>query len=242
MLATSCAATGSTSGRPAANSGIRCTGGTEPTHSARPAALWSTPGMKRASRNWLPRNRPTTPPGLPIVVQSGGRAQPGSDLFLHERVARWNGWSLSVQRPGAAINRAQDPARSVDPDPTLNQPRTPFKMVATFTPVPGACPSCALAKVTKCARTHGRRGGQQRSARAATPPGAAAPAGTALPYLHFKPLPHPVLLLREPLQPGASLDRLVIRSYNTDESLDRVPATEVDQRHVVPPQAAVRHG
>ena len=137
---------------------------------------------------------------------------------------------------------ARDPARSVDPDPTLNQPRTPFKMVATFTPVPGALPKLRLGESYQMRGTHGRRGGQQRSARAANSARRGSSRGNGAAVSPLQTAATPGAAPAEPLQPGASLDRLVIRSYNTDESLDRVPATEVDQRHVVPPQAAVRHG
>lgn len=185
-----------------------------------------------------PADDPTRP--TDTVAQAAGAPQPGTDVFVHERVARWNGWSLSVQRPGGAINRSPDPSRSLDPDPTLNQPKTPFKMVAAFEPVPGTLPKLRFGEQYQLRARTVDLAGNSVSLDHQADPALVVPSQTPLPYLRFEPVPHPVVVLREPLEQGASLDRLVIRSYNTDPSLDSVASTESDQRHVVPPRAAVR--
>jgi hypothetical protein len=56
-----------------------------------------------------PTRPPDPPPGDPTLPPSDG------DIYAHERVARWAGWSLSVPRPGQPINR--------DPDPEGDRPR-----------------------------------------------------------------------------------------------------------------------
>ena len=174
------------------------------------------------------------------VAQAAGAPQPGTDIFLHERVARWNGWGLSVQRPGAAINRSPDPSRSTDPDPTLDQPLTPFKMVAKFSPVNASLPKLRFGdRYQLRARAVDLAGNSVPLAHEAAS-NVVAPPDMGLPYLRFEPVPHPVVLLRDGLQLGAALERLVIRSHNSDPSLDAVATSEVDQRHVVPPRASVR--
>ena len=171
---------------------------------------------------------------------AAGAPQPGTDVFVHERVARWHGWSLSVQRPGAAINRSPDPSRATDPDPTLDQPMTPFKMVATFAPVAASLPKLRFGDRyqlrVRAVDLAGNSVPLDRPSRS----NLVAPPKLGLPYLRFEPVPHPVLLLRQGLAPGASLERLVIRSYNVDPPFDTAPTGEIDQRHVVPPRASVR--
>jgi hypothetical protein len=180
------------------------------------------------------------------VAQAAGAPQPGNDLFVHERVARWNGWSLSVQRPGGAINRSADPAKSTDPDPTVNQPVTPFKMVSNFAPVNGSLPPLRFGTEYRLRARTVDLGGNSVPLGHKSPPDVATPGGTPLPYFRFEPVADPVMMLRENLNPGASLERLVIRSYNSHPSLDKVITAENDQRHILPPRTsehmAEQHG
>ena len=184
-----------------------------------------------------PADDPTRP--VDKVAKTAGAPQPGTDIFVHERVARWNGWSLSVQRPGRALNRSADPSKAVDPDPTLDQPVTPFKMTTSYTAVAGSLPQLRFGlRYRLRARIVDLAGNSVPLS--LTSPDLALPDGTELPYLRFEPAPYPALALREILQQGASLDRLVIRSYNSSPVLDKVATSEIDQRHIVPPRASVR--
>jgi len=175
------------------------------------------------------------------VAKAAGAPQPGTDLFVHERVARWNGWSLSVQRPGGSLNRSADPAKALDPDPTRNEPVTPFKMVASFTPVNRSLPKLRFGVRYRLRARTVDLAGNSVAASSSSPPELNLPAaGLELPYLRFEPVPHPILVLRQDLQPGASMAQLVIRSYNSDISLDTASTSETDQRHICPPRTAVR--
>jgi hypothetical protein len=166
--------------------------------------------------------------------------QPGKDVFIHERIAAWTGWSLSVQRPGGALNRSPDPALATDPDPTVNDPKTPFKMVATFASVARSLPELRFGDRYRLRARAVDLAGNSLAVSHDSSTDVVAPVDGELPYLRFEPVPHPVLLLREPVGPGASLARMVIRTFNSEQSLDSVPTAEVDQRHVSPPKAAVR--
>jgi hypothetical protein len=67
------------------------------------------------------------------------------------------------------------------------------------------------------------------------------PAGGGLfPYLRFEPVPQPLVVLQSHPGPGASLERMVIRSFNSDPSLDGTPTSETDARHIAPPRTAAR--
>ncbi|MFY9932410.1 MAG: hypothetical protein WAK82_30860 [Streptosporangiaceae bacterium] len=174
------------------------------------------------------------------VAAAAGAPQPGTDLYVHERVARWNGWSLSAPRPGIPLNRSPDPDLAADQDPTVGSPVTPFKMTTTFAAHPGSLPQLRFGdRYQVRARTVDLAGHSVGLETSAPEPVVAPGAGATLPYLRFEPVGPPVLVLRTTPGPGGSHAQLVIRSHNTDPSLDAVPATEEDERHVAPPRASV---
>jgi hypothetical protein len=65
-------------------------------------------------------------------------------------------------------------------------------------------------------------------------------AGATLPHLRYEPVNPPVLVERFLPGPGGSHAQLVIRSFNSDPSLDGVHLADSDERHVAPPRAAVQ--
>jgi hypothetical protein len=186
--------------------------------------------------------QPADDPSRPVdkVAKAAGAPQPGTDLYVHERVAGWTGWSLSVQRPGSALNRSADPQKALDSDPTLNQPMTPFKMVTTFTPVHRSLPRLRFGARYRMRVRAVDLAGNSVPLKVSVPDGLSLPSHTELPYLRFEPVPHPVVVLRKGTQQGASLEILVIRSYNHDPCLDHTPTLEIDERHIFPPRASVR--
>jgi hypothetical protein len=166
--------------------------------------------------------------------------QPGTDIFVHERVLRWNGWSLSVQRPALPINRSPDPALATHPDPTMGQPLTPFKMTTAFTAVRGSLPKLRFGMQYRMRVRAVDLAGNSVPLSSPTAPELAAPAGGVLfPYLRFEPVAPPIVVPRRAPLPGGSLDWLVIRSYNNNESLDSEPTTDFDDRHICPPRVSV---
>lgn len=180
--------------------------------------------------------RPTDP-----VAEAAGAPQPGTDLYLHERVARWDGWSLSAPRPGKALNRDVDPAKALDADPTVGEPLTPFKMTSAFTVTPGSLPELRFgARYRVRARTVDLAG---NSVPLATPAGDAfaLPAGgRELPYLRFEPVSPPILVEERKPDRGGSLERMVIRSLNAGAPADAVRSGDADHRHVAPPRTSAR--
>ena len=167
--------------------------------------------------------------------------QPDSDIYFHERVARWDGWSLSAPRPGGVLNRSPDPALATDPDPTMNEPITPFKMVTAFAAHAGSLPQLRFGDQYRLRARAVDIAGNSLALNADTPVNAALPAGgSLLPYLRFEPVVPPLVVLQQPPAAGGSLERLVIRSFNSDPSLDSVQTTAQDARHIAPPRVAVR--
>jgi Subtilase family len=190
-------------------------------------------------------------------------AAKNTDLYLHEAVARWNGWSLSVPPPGKAISRNPDPDRAVppddpedrDPDDRQNEPVTPFHLKTTFSVAPRSLPSLRFGRRYRIrARVVDVAGNSlapddplatEMSAAFAIP---RAEEGFA--YLRYEPVPAPQMVRRDDeaiTGEGSALDRLVIRTFNTDPSLDgTAPEVSGSDRHIVPPRTSVemaeRHG
>ena len=185
-----------------------------------------------------PADDPTRP--TDTVAAAAGVPQPGTDLYVHERIARWNGWSLSAPRPGTPLNRSPDPTQAADPDPTMGSPVTPFKMTTTFAAYPGSLPQLRFGDRYRVRVRTVDLAGHSVGIETPAPEQVVAPAaGATLPYLRYEPVGPPVLVLRTEPGPGGSHAQLVIRSRNTDPSLDGVPTTEEDERHVAPPRASV---
>jgi hypothetical protein len=171
---------------------------------------------------------------------AAGVPQPGTDLYVNERIARWNGWGLSAPRPGTPLNRDPDPSVATDPDPTAGEPATPFKMTTEFTARPGSLPRLRFGDRYRMRARAVDLAGHSPGLAAAAADQFAAPADEAtLPYLRYEPVGHPVLVQRTAPGPGGSLAQLAIRSRNSDPSLDTAATAEADERHVAPPRAAV---
>jgi hypothetical protein len=180
-------------------------------------------------------NRPVDP-----VAESQGIPQPGTDLYINERIARWNGWSLSAPRPGTPLNRDPDPAHALDEDPTVGQSVTTFAMTTSFTAHPGSLPALRFGARYRVRARAADLAGHSVPLSAEAPDSVVAPAGgELLPYFRYEPVPHPVVVLRTLPTAGGSLAELVIRSYNSDPSLDGTPTGDMDERHIAPPRAAV---
>ena len=186
-----------------------------------------------------PADDPTRP--ADPIATAADIPQPSTDIFVHERVARWDGWSLSAQRPGLALNRSPDPSQATTPDPTMDEPITPFKMATKFAAVAGSLPELRFGDQYRLRARAVDLAGNSLPLTAPTQQQNALPGGgVLLPYLRFEPVLPPLLVLQNPPEPGASLERLVIRSFNSDPSLDVVPTAEIDSRHVAPPRTSVR--
>ncbi len=173
---------------------------------------------------------------------------PPDDLYLHEAIARWAGWSLSVPMPGKHLSSDPDPDKALD-NPDENAPATPFKMTTEFHVAKGTLPSLRFGRRH---RLRARVVDICGNSLAVDDPlaGVLANVGFAVPtdpaglsYLRYEPVAAPIVVARDSrciTDPGSSIDRLVIRTYNSDSSLDGTAADlTASDRHLVPPRTSV---
>ncbi|MER7585220.1 hypothetical protein [Kitasatospora sp. NPDC097691] len=162
------------------------------------------------------------------------------ELYLHESILRWNGWSLVAPPRGLTIPTDAAPRA---PEQSENAAVTTSGLKTAFIPVPGSLPSLRFGVGYRLrARVVDLAGNSPTVHEAADVPAIpAAPPGQA--YFRFEPVPSPVVVLRRALKaqtdPGESLDRLVIRSTNTSPGADQVPTPEAAERHIAPPRITV---
>ncbi len=169
-----------------------------------------------------------------------GAPPKSTDLYLHESMFRWDGWSLVAPRPGKTIGQEGDSNSPMsDPQP---QPMMPFKLVTRFKAAPRTLPRLRFGvgyrirvRVVDLAGNSpllGETGNEH-----ALPPVTQPPRS----YLRFEPVGSPSVYLREAItetDAGESLARLVIRSYNSSDDLDTAASTEVSERHIAPPPSS----
>ena len=185
-------------------------------------------------------------------------ARSSKRLIVYESLFRWDGWSLSVPRPGKHLGLDDNPNQGTgDKLPLVSS------MQALFSPVPGTLPRLRF----------GRH--YQFRARVVDLAGNSL-AVTDVPsphpsfltdikdedshYLRMEPVPSPTVLLSapllgpqtsakwpngEPLSPGEAVDRLVFRTMNVEkpgdprEGLPAGPPSRPSSRHLVPPKISV---
>lgn len=175
-------------------------------------------------------------------------ADADADLYLHESLCRWEGWSLCVPRPGKSVS---DPGVNLDTD-QVNDPITPFKLRTSFQPVKGSLPRLRFGKSYRLRARTVDLAGNSLLLKEAGDTQARPASTTEFTYRRFEPVDAPALVLRRPLSeektPGESLERLVIRSFNDyapanpakDDraEVDSTKTQEQCDRHVVPPRTS----
>ena len=175
------------------------------------------------------------------------------DLYVHEIVARWAGWSLSVPFPGKALSRHGDPDKAIppdddDPDYRTDEAVTAFKVRATYKAVPGTLPRLRFGSRYRIrARAVDLAGNS-------LPPGdplaATLALSMALPrdpegrvYLRYEPVAAPMVVIRDEAAvtgPGSAVHRIVIRTFNDGVANDGKAADlSAGDRHIVPPRTSV---
>jgi hypothetical protein len=193
---------------------------------------------------------------LAATQPAPGASDAKKDLYLHEAIARWAGWSLSVPRPGIHLSRYAN-AKDALPRPNEgdkfaeNQPETPFRVATDYKLVRGSLPPLRFGvRYRFRARAVDLAGNSLRFddkladsiARAFALPRDS----EGFTYLRFEPVPAPLVVIRDEAAvtaPGSAVDRLVIRTFNNDISKDADPANMSNaERHIIPPRAAIEMG
>jgi len=196
-----------------------------------------------------------------------GTAPDHSDpVYIHESLVTWDGWSLSVPRPGKAISRDSRAPTPGEPDTQPqrieNRAMTALDLAIDATIAPGTLPRLRFGNGYRVrARTVDLAGNGPTLAEAdhlvalAVTDTPIIPAVGDQTYRRFEPVAAPVLVPRERFGDGASLLRLVIRSdagqtaeeyasaFNQSEIVTagtHLPLPPADDRHVAPPKAALQ--
>jgi hypothetical protein len=178
------------------------------------------------------------------------------DLYVHEIIARWAGWSLSVPFPGKALSRYADPDMAIPPDGDdaryrTDEPITAFKVRATYKVVPGTLPLLRFgvryrmrARAVDLAGNSLGVGDAIANTLALSMALPADPEGRA--YLRYEPVAAPLVVIRDRIAvigPGSAVHRLVMRTFNDaiDKDGDAAELTASD-RHILPPRTSVELG
>lgn len=157
-----------------------------------------------------------------------------TDLYLHEALFHWDGWSLAVGLPGQTIKKpvpeAADNNVGYEPSDMANA----IGLRTTFTVPPGTLPRLRYGRSYRLrARIVDIAGNSLPFAADLDATGATA----AVPYLRFEPVASPAMMSDPMLRPGESVDRIVIRSWGVD---DTVATDETSRRCILPPRSSVQ--
>ena len=193
---------------------------------------------------------------LAATQPASGAKDTEHELYLHEAVARWAGWSLSVPRPGKHLSRyanAKDaiPRDGEDDKFGENQPETPFRVAANYKLVRGSLPPLRFGvRYRLRARAVDLAGNSLRFddklADVLAQIFALPRDAEGFTYLRFEPVLAPLIVIRDEAAvtaPGSAVDRLVIRTFNDDIGKDG-EASDISNadRHIIPPRAAIEMG
>lgn len=167
------------------------------------------------------------------------------DLYAHELVFSWDGWSMSARRPGRDLSVAPD-----DNDPMVetatiedveNPPHPDLALSSSYVPTPGTLPRLRFGRGYRLrARAVDIAGNSLRLDEAD-----ADHASRETTYRRLEPVAPPTLVYRAPVTEGEWIEHLVIRSdydASTGAWVQRAAVAAFDypttsERHVAPPKA-----
>jgi hypothetical protein len=193
---------------------------------------------------------------LAATQPAPGAKHTDHELYLHEAIARWAGWSLSVPRPGKHLSRYANAKDAIPRDGegdkfAENQPETPFRVAADYKLVRGSLPPLRFGvRYRLRARAVDLAGNSLRFddklADAIAQVFALPRDVEGFAYLRFEPVPAPLVVIRDEAAvtaPGSAVDRLVIRTFNDNIGKD-ADAADISnaERHIIPPRAAIEMG
>jgi hypothetical protein len=192
-----------------------------------------------------------------VQPEAGSGAQ--QDLYLHESMFDWKGWSLCAPRPGKVISPDGIPQPLNDPSEAQKRAMPEFQLVATFLPQPGSLPKLRFGRTYRVRARVVDLAGNSLAYDGPSPTDFSK-ATDPHPYNRFEPVVGPVAVLTRSLDgaksPGEALYRPVIRSNFDKTAQEYAPAyaqlvsdssyTDSALRIVAPPKTselmAERHG
>ena len=154
------------------------------------------------------------------------------DVFVSETLARWEGWSLSVRKPGYAINEAEDyepkdkddvkhdfvhKTKSIESRKYAFDPDLDFRINAQSKSVPGTLPKLRFGLDYRVRiRAVDLSGNSVALGSLSETPELTIRSNIR--YLRYEPLASPIVLVGNELKDGEFLESMVIRS-NFDQSV-----------------------
>ncbi len=225
---------------------------------------WYSLHQRQDQYTWFDEGNNPSP--IPNIAPDEGFIQLGiaedpddpEEVFVSETLARWEGWSLSVRKPGYAINESDD--YELKPNETEKRdfvydnkiqeqkkyqfdPDLEFKMNAQSSIVQGTLPKLRFGRDYRI------------RVRAVDLAGNSVPLDhkTESPletirenirYLRYEPLASPIVLVGNDLRDGEFLERLVVRSnydqtalkYENDHQVNGKLMEAYSQRYLLPPK------
>jgi len=182
------------------------------------------------------------------------KTQTGSQLKVGEAIARWEGWSLSVPRPGKSLNDPTTPRKTGEPyqevytDKAKEEAKyegvTDFKLNVKPGIVKGSLPMLRFGKKYSIKIRTVDLAGNSADIHS-KPENELAIAGN-IRYMRYEPVDAPFLVLGTEVKDGESSEVMVIRSnegvpvanYEKDNNLGKIYKDE-SIRHVKPPRTTV---
>ena len=161
----------------------------------------------------------TTPAEKP-----GATPDPTAELYIHESLFTWDGWSLSAPRSGKALSRsARAPSPDepgTEPDYVPNRAMTAMRLETTFRPQDDSLPRLRYGRAYRLRVRAVDLAGNSPTVDEATQLLDALggmiqpilPEGRELIYSRFEPVNPPEIVPRAPFTEGESAVRLVIRA------------------------------
>lgn len=186
-----------------------------------------------------------------IQIAAAEDTEGQKQLFSGEVMFRWEGWSLSVKKPGYAINEEDDihdkdyvnTVRSVEAKKYQLDQDLEFKLNAIPQIVKGTLPKLRFGASYMIRVRTVDMAGNSPSLEEKTPnPGQNEI--RSFTYKRYEPVASPIILLGNHLKDGESLEHMVIRSnfdqsakdYENDHPLSNQLFDETSTRHLLPPK------
>ena len=186
-----------------------------------------------------------------------GDSEGSDDRYLHESLFRWTGWSLAASRPGRTIKAEtndEDELQAEVPSDVTDTAETGNNVAVTFKAAKGSLPRLRFGRLY---RMRARIVDLASNSLAPDDPsiGPLEQASDAVGYWRFEPVDPPVLVHRNRISEGESLERMVIRSNHDTSAGEYVKSPEflgevqepaatdfeytgTNERHVVPPKSS----
>lgn len=163
------------------------------------------------------------------------------DLFMHETLFHWDGWSLAAPRPDFVVNLDGETASQITDNPS----ETPLDIEVTSKVLEGSLPKLRFGKKYRMrARVADSAGNDVSRGTLPLANFDETTASAPVTYRRFEPVEAPAAFIVTDAKlrdlPGEALRRLVIRSENSDPSLDTVASPEASARLLLPPRTSVQ--